>query len=77
MKKLQQNLRLFVALMVAMVLSSPAFAAFTPPAGAADAFTQMGEAYEWIESQIWVIIPAIAIGWFLIRMFKKGANKVG
>lgn len=63
---------------VALTVGSvSAHAAYTLPTPVTDAFAQFGEAWTAIEAQIWVPLVAVVIGFFVIRMFKKGANKVG
>ena len=63
--------------LLASVVSASSFAAYTLPTTATAAFADMGDAWTAIESQLWIIIPTVVIGFFVIRMFKKGANKVG
>lgn len=58
-------------------LSTSAFAAYTLPAPVATAFTDMGSAWAAIEAQIWPILAVVVIGFFVIRMFKRGAKQVG
>lgn len=73
MKKLSA---VFVGL-VSTAVSVAASAAYTLPTPVTTAFTDMNDAWEAIEAQIWPILAVVVIGFFVIRMFKKGANKVG
>jgi len=61
---------------VTVVAASSAQAAYVLPTAVTTAFTDMGEAWDLIEAQIWPILTVVVIGFFVIKMFKKGANKV-
>lgn len=61
----------------ALASSGSAFAVYTLPTPVTTAFTDMGTAWTAIEAQIWPILAVVVIGFFVIKMFKKGANKVG
>lgn len=76
MKK-NQLLAVISAGLVSVVASSSAFAVYTLPTAVTTAFTDMGDAWGLIEAQIWPILAIVVIGFFVIKMFKKGANKVG
>lgn len=60
-----------------VIAASSAHAAYTMPAAVTAAFTDMGDAFSQIEALIWPVVGAVVIGFFVIRMFKKGASKVG
>jgi polysaccharide deacetylase 2 family uncharacterized protein YibQ len=62
---------------VSLVAATSASAAYTLPAPVTAAFTAMGEAWAAIEAQLWPILTVVVIGFFVVKMFKKGANKVG
>lgn len=63
---------------VALTVGSvSAHAAYTLPTAVSTAFTDFGDAWAAIEAQIWPVLVTVVIGFFVIRMFKKGANKVG
>lgn len=62
---------------VTVVASNSAFAVYTLPAPVTAAFTDMGEAWGLIEANIWPILATVVIGFFVIRMFKRGAKTVG
>ena len=62
---------------VSTAVSVAASAAYTPPAAIGTAFTDMGSAWEYVESNIWPILATVVIGLFVIRMFKRGAKQVG
>lgn len=57
--------------------SLSAHAAFTMPTAVTNAFADFGAAWAAIEGLIWPILTSVVLGFFVIRMFKKGANKVG
>jgi hypothetical protein len=57
--------------------SVAANAAYTLPTAATTAFTDMNSAWSAIEAQIWPILAVVVIGFFVIRMFKRGAKQVG
>lgn len=61
----------------AVANSGSAFAVYALPAPVTTAFADMSEAWTLIEAQIWPILAIVVIGFFVIKMFKKGANKVG
>jgi hypothetical protein len=73
---MKKQLALLVAVATTFV-SAAASAAYTMPTVVATTFADMGDAWEQIEAQIWPILAVVVIGFFVIRMFKKGANKVG
>jgi hypothetical protein len=58
-------------------LSTSAFAAYTLPTAITGAFSDMDAAWKAIEAQIWPILAVVVIGFFVIRMFKRGAKQVG
>lgn len=60
-----------------LIAASSAHAAFTMPTAATEVFADMDAAWTAIEGLIWPVLGAVTIGFFVIRMFKKGANKVG
>lgn len=60
----------------AMILGIDAHAAYTPPAPATAAWTEMGEAFTWVEGNMWTVGAAVVLGFFVFKLFKKGANKV-
>lgn len=57
--------------------SISAHAAFTMPAPVTAAFSDFKDAWEAIEALLWPILASVALGFFVIKIFKKGANKVG
>ncbi|WP_405121050.1 major coat protein [Pseudomonas leptonychotis] len=73
---MKQQLAFLVALATTFV-SAAASAAYVLPAPVATALSDMGAAWGLIEAQIWPILATVVIGFFVIKMFKKGANKVG
>lgn len=60
-----------------LVGAAAANAAYTMPTAATAVFTDMDDAFSQIEGYIWPVLGAVTLGFFVIRMFKKGANKVG
>lgn len=58
-------------------VSAAASAAYVLPAAVTTAFADMGTAWDLIEAQIWPILAVVVIGFFVIRMFKRGAKQVG
>lgn len=60
-----------------IVGAAAANAAYTMPTAATAVFANMDSAYSQIEALIWPVLGAVTIGFFVIRMFKKGASKVG
>lgn len=60
----------------ALLIGSQAHAAFTAPTAAATAWSDMGEAWTWVETNIWTVAVPIVVGFFILKLFKKGANKV-
>lgn len=75
MKK--QRIAVLSAFAMGFLSTTSAFAAYTLPAAVTGAFTDMDSAWKAIEAQIWPILAVVVIGFFVIRMFKKGASKVG
>jgi len=74
-QKLQNNAPALVG--GSLVLGgSSAHAAYTPPAAATAAWADMGEAFTWVESNMWTVGGAIVLGFFVFKLFKRGANKV-
>ena len=57
--------------------SVAANAAYVLPAAATTAFADMDDAWTAIEGLIWPILAVVVIGFFVIRMFKRGAKQVG
>lgn len=57
--------------------AAAANAAYTMPTAATAVFIDMDSAWTQIEGYIWPVLGAVTLGFFVIRMFKKGANKVG
>lgn len=57
--------------------SLSAHAAYTLPAAVTNAFADFLDAWTAIEAQIWIPLVSVVIGFFVIKIFKKGANKVG
>lgn len=66
-----------VAGSVALLGSFAAQAAYVLPAAATTAFADMDDAWTAIEGLIWPILAVVVIGFFVIRMFKRGAKQVG
>lgn len=66
-----------VAGSVALLGSVAAQAAYVLPAAATAAFADMDDAWTAIEGLIWPILAVVVIGFFVIRMFKRGAKQVG
>lgn len=62
---------------VATVGSVAANAAYTLPASVDAAFADMTGAFTAIEAKIWPVLAIVVIGFFVIRMFKRGAKQVG
>lgn len=62
---------------VATVGSVAANAAYTLPAAVEAAFVDMSSAWTAIEGKIWPVVAVVVIGFFVIRMFKRGAKQVG
>lgn len=60
-----------------IVVASSAQAAYVMPTAITTAFADMSAAWTAIEAEIWPILAVVVIGFFVIKMFKKGANKVG
>lgn len=60
-----------------LVGAAAANAAYTMPAAAQTVFGDMKDAWDTIEGYMWPVVGAVTLGFFVIRMFKKGANKVG
>lgn len=57
-------------------VGSVAHAAYTPPTAATAAWTEMGEAWDWVETNMWTVAVPIVVGFFILKLFKKGSNKV-
>lgn len=66
-----------VAGSVALLGSVAVNAAYVLPAAATTAFSNMDDAWKAIEGLIWPILAVVVIGFFVIRMFKRGAKQVG
>lgn len=62
---------------VAVFGSVAANAAYTLPAAVDAAFVDMSSAWAAIEAKIWPAVAVVVIGFFVIRMFKRGAKQVG
>lgn len=60
-----------------LVASSSAHAAFVMPAVVTSTFSDLLDAWTTLEGYIWPVLAAVVIGMWLMKMFKKGANKVG
>lgn len=60
-----------------LIAASSAHAAYTMPTIVSTTFADMLDAFGQIETLIWPVVGAVVIGFFVIRMFKKGASKVG
>jgi hypothetical protein len=74
---MKKQLAVLSAFAMGLLSTTSAFAAYTLPTAVTTAFTDMGEAWELIEAQIWPILAVVVIGFFVIRMFKRGAKQVG
>lgn len=59
----------------ALLFGLDAHAAYTPPAAATAAWTQMTDAFGWVETNMWTVGAVVVVGFFVFRLFKKAANK--
>lgn len=74
---MKKKLLAVTAATTATLLSISAQAAYTLPTAVSGAFSDYGDAWEAIEAQIWPILVSVTIGFFVIRMFRKGSGKIG
>lgn len=66
-----------VVSMGSLVAAASAHAAYTMPPAVTAVFADMADAWSTIEGYIWPVLGAVTLGFFVMRMFKKGASKVG
>jgi hypothetical protein len=59
------------------LLGVPTLAMAALPTEAATAFTDLGTAVTDIMAAIWLVVPVVVVGFFIIRLFKRGARAAG
>lgn len=59
----------------ALLIGVDAHAAYTAPAAATAAWTQMTDAFTWVETNMWTVGSTVLVGFFVFRLFKKAANR--
>lgn len=64
-----------VAAVSTAAVSLQAHAAYTIPTAATDAFDDVLSAWTTFEAKIWLIAVPVTIGFIVLKLFKKGANK--
>lgn len=71
-----KNLGVFFAAVVAMVVAGMQSAMAALPASATAAFTTLETDGLALIDLVWVPVVGITVGFIIIKLFKRGANKV-
>lgn len=76
LKQLFQKANVKIGVGAGLLLAGAnAHAVYTPPAAATEAWTNMGEAFTWVETNMWTVGAVVVVGFFVFALFKKAANK--